>query len=116
MPSIAAALLVTWEWLQREEHIFTAFRLDHYRPKARPDEVLIVHPKNGEQVWVPLFDYDGTPLYPELMTRMDALKRDRIGSGLFFVRDWTDANTGQRCRGRPRTAVSATCRARFARC
>ncbi len=89
--SIAAALMVTWEWLQREEHIFTAFRLDHYRPRNRPDEVKIVHPKNGDYVWYPLFDDDGeTPLFPELMARMDALKRDRIGSGLFFVRDWSD--------------------------
>jgi hypothetical protein len=90
MPSLATAMMVTWEWLQREEHIFTAFELSHYRPKDRPNEVQIVHPKNGESVWVPLFDQSGQPLFPELMTRMDALKRDRIGAGLFFVRDWVD--------------------------
>ncbi|RAI43161.1 hypothetical protein [Rhodoplanes roseus] len=90
LPSLATALMVTWEWLQREEHIFTAFRLDHYRPKDHPDEVLIVHPKTGEEVWVPLFDEAGASLFPELMMRMDALKRDRIGQGPFFVRDWCD--------------------------
>lgn len=96
LKSLAAALLVTWEWLQREEHIFTAFKLDHYRPKERPDEVKIVHPKTGAEVWVPLFDRakGGAPvaLFPELMARMDALKHHRIGNGLFFVRDWCDAN------------------------
>jgi hypothetical protein len=88
MPSLGTALMVTWEWLQRQEHIFTAFELAHYRPKERPDEVMILHPKNGEAVWVPLFDA-GLPIFPELMARMDALKRDRVG-GLFFVRDWPD--------------------------
>jgi hypothetical protein len=93
--SLAAALMVTWEWLQREDHIFTAFKLEHYRPKEHPHEVLIVHPKTGAEVWVPLFEKDASarfqlnrPLFPELMARMDALKRDRIGVGLFFVRDW----------------------------
>lgn len=89
MASLGTAFMVTWEWLQRQEHIFTAFELAHYRPKDRPDEVLIVHPKNGEAVWVPLFD-KGSPLFPELMARMDAMKRGRVG-GLFFMRDWPDA-------------------------
>jgi hypothetical protein len=88
LASLGTALMVTFEWLQRQEHIFNAFELDHYRPKQRPDEVLIVHPKNGEAVWVPLFD-KGVPLFPELMARMDAMKRDRVG-GLFFIRDWPD--------------------------
>jgi hypothetical protein len=88
IPSLGTALMVTWEWLQRQQHIFTAFELDHYRPKDRPDEVLIVHPKNGEAVWVPLFDRD-VPLFPELMARMDRLKHGRVG-GLFFIRDWAD--------------------------
>lgn len=88
MPSLGTALMVTWEWLQRREHIFTAFELAHYRPKDRPDEVLIVHPKNGEALWIPLFE-KAVPLFPELMTRMDALKEDRVG-GLFFRRDWPD--------------------------
>jgi hypothetical protein len=89
MPSLGTAIMLTWEWLQREEHVFTAFMLDHYRPKDRPHEVKIVHPKNGEAVWVPLFDAHGVALFPELMERLDALKKDRIG-GLMFVRDWVD--------------------------
>jgi len=94
LPSLGTALMVTWEWLQREEHIFTAFELAHYRPKKRPNEVLIVHPKNGEEVWIPLFDPAGVPLFPELMARMDAAARNRVGNGLFFVRDWVDAKAG----------------------
>lgn len=89
MSSLGTALMVTFEWLQRQDHIFTAFELSHYRPKERPDDVLIVHPKNGEAVWVPLFDR-GVALFPELMARMDEMKRGRIG-GLFFIRDWPDA-------------------------
>jgi hypothetical protein len=45
-------------------------------------------PKNGGAVWIPLFD-KGAPLFPELMARLDAMKRDRVG-GLFFMRDWPD--------------------------
>jgi hypothetical protein len=93
VPSLAAAFMVTWEWLQREDHIFTAFRLDHYRPKDRPDDVKVVHPKTGAEVWIPLFDVHAgarIALFPELMARMDALKRDRVGGGLFFMRDWVD--------------------------
>jgi len=95
-PSLGIALMVTWEWLQREEHIFTAFEINHYRPKDRPNEVLIVHPKNGEQLWIPLIERRGKALvrlFPELMRRLDDIKRNRIG-GLMFYRDWPDAKTG----------------------
>lgn len=89
MPSLGTAFLLSYEWLQREEHIFLHFQLDHYRPKNRPNDVLVVHPKNGESVWVPLFN-NGVALFPELTARMDAMKRDRVGTGLFFIRDWPD--------------------------
>lgn len=90
LPSLGTALMVTWEWLQREEHIFTAFKLDHYRPRNRPNEVFIADPKTDESRWYPLYDQGGVPLFPELMARMDAAKRDRLGNGPFFVRDWVD--------------------------
>jgi hypothetical protein len=93
-PSLGTALMLTWEWLQRQEHIFTAFMLPHYRPKDHPDEAYVVHPKNGEAVWIPLFDKQGNALFPELMERMDAAKKDRIGAGPFFVRDWIDQKAG----------------------
>jgi len=96
LPSLGTAMMLTWEWLQREEHIFTAFEFAHYRPKDHPNEVYVVHPKNGEAVWIPLYDAAGAALFPELMARMDAMRRDRIGGGPFFVRDWRDRRTDVR--------------------
>jgi hypothetical protein len=64
----------------------------HYRSKERPDDVLIVHPKTGVEVWWPLFDPEQpgkVPLFPELMARLDEIKTTRIG-GLMIVRDWKD--------------------------
>lgn len=93
LASLGTAALVTWEWLQREEHVFGHFEVAHYRPKAHPDKVLVVHPKTDAEAWVPLFGEDGEPLYPELMARLDAIKRDRIG-GLMLMRDWPDEKAG----------------------
>lgn len=94
--SIGTAAMVAWEWLQREEHILGAFAVAHYRAKERPNDVLIVHPKTGQEVWWPLFDpeADGNvPLFPELMARLDEIKRGRIG-GNMIVRDWKDRAAG----------------------
>jgi hypothetical protein len=100
MSSLGTATMVTWEWLQREEHVFGKLLVEHYRPKDRPDEVLVVHPKNDEAVWLPLFEvvHEGgrtakRPLFPELMARLDAIKRGRIG-GVMIVRDWIDETAG----------------------
>jgi len=84
--SIATSALVAWEWLQREEHIFGAFEVGHYRPKERPDSVRIVHPKTGEEAWWPLFDNDGSALFPELMAELDQIT-SQVHSGLVFRRD-----------------------------
>lgn len=53
LASLGTAALVGWDWLQREEHVFGAFLAEHYRPKSRPHEVLVVHPKTGEEAWIP---------------------------------------------------------------
>jgi hypothetical protein len=84
--SVGTAALLTWEWLQREEHVFGAFEISHYRPKERPNSVKIVHPKNGEEAWWPLFDETGEPLFPELMEELDAIKETTV-MGLIFRRD-----------------------------
>jgi hypothetical protein len=84
--SVGTAALLAWEWLQRQEHVFGAFEISHYRPNERPDAVRIVHPKNGEEAWWPLFDETGEPLFPELMAELDAIK-ERLVSGLAFRRD-----------------------------
>jgi hypothetical protein len=86
-PSLATAALIAWEWLQRERDIFTSFEVTHYRPKERPNAVRVLHVKTSEENWIPLFDDAGIPLYPELMSELDALKKDRIG-GLMLRRDW----------------------------
>jgi len=85
-PSIATAALTAWEWLQREEHLFGACEIAHYRPKARPNSVCVAHPKTGEEAWWPLFDDTGKELFPELMPELDAIK-ERTVSGLVFRRD-----------------------------
>jgi hypothetical protein len=91
--SIATAALATWEWLQREEHL-CAFVLSHHRPKERPNSVRIVHPKNGEEAWWPLFDDtqklpERFPLFPELMAELDAIKSSAVVGldGLMFRRN-----------------------------
>jgi hypothetical protein len=84
--SLATAALTAWEWLQREEHLFGAFEISHYRPKARPNSVCVVHPKTGEEAWWPLFDETGKELFPELMPELDAIKEQTV-SGLVFRRD-----------------------------
>lgn len=87
--SLATAALIAFEWLQREVDIFATFDVTHYRPKERPNAVRVLHVKTQEENWVPLFDDDGAPLYPELMAELDAIKRERIG-GLMLCRDWGD--------------------------
>ncbi len=91
--SIATAALATWEWLQREEHLLGSFALSHYRPKERPNAVRVVHPKNGEEAWWPLFDEtqkrpEDFPLFPELMAELDAIKDGAVVGldGLIFRR------------------------------
>jgi hypothetical protein len=89
LPSLATAALIGWEWLQRERDIFSNFDVAHYRPKERPNAVRVLHAKTGEENWIPLFDDNGVPLYPELMAELDTIKRERIG-GLMLRRDWGD--------------------------
>lgn len=84
--SIATAALLSWEWLQREQHVFGSFDMSHYRPSERPNSVRIVHPKNGEEAWWPLTDETGAPLFPELMDELDEIKRTSP-QGLAFRRD-----------------------------
>ena len=63
----------------------------------------VLHEKTGEENWLPLFDENGVPLYPELMAELDAIKRERIG-GLMLRRDWGEraavADLAERRRGR----------------
>jgi hypothetical protein len=87
LSSLATGALVGWEWLQRETDIFATFDVSHYRPKEHSDLVRVVDDKTRHVSWIPLFDEQGSALYPELMAELDAIKRERIG-GLMLVRDW----------------------------
>jgi len=87
LSSLATAALIGWEWWQREIDIFATFEVAHYRPKDRPNAVRVIHEKTGEESWIPLFDNKGVPLYPELMSELDAIKMVRI-AGLMLRRDW----------------------------
>jgi hypothetical protein len=70
--SIGTAALIAFWWLQREEDIFLRLAWSHYRPADAPDSVRIIHNKTGESVDVPLYDEDGTQLWPDLVPRLDS--------------------------------------------
>jgi integrase len=73
--SLGTAAMIAYYWLQREEDIIGRLGWSHYRPVDAPDVARIFHHKTGELVDIPLFDEDGTLLWPELMERLDAAPR-----------------------------------------
>jgi hypothetical protein len=85
--SIGTAALIAFWWLQREEDIFLRLSWSHYRPADAPNTVRILHNKTGESVAVPLYDYDGTQLWPDLVPRLDS--EPRVGT-LLVMRDVPD--------------------------
>jgi hypothetical protein len=74
LPSLATVALIAWDWLRREIDIFTTFDVSHYRPKDPPNAVRIIRAKTNKENWMPLFDDNGVPLYPEAMAELDAIK------------------------------------------
>ena len=85
--SVGTAALIAFWWLQREEDIFLRLGWSHYRPSDAPDAVQILHNKTGESVDVPLYDQDGTQLWPDLVPRLDS--EPRVGT-LLVMRDKPD--------------------------
>jgi integrase len=73
--SLGIAAMIAYYWLQREEDIIGRLGWSHYRPADAPDVARIFHHKTGELVDIPLFDEDGTLLWPELMERLDTAPR-----------------------------------------
>ena len=73
--SLGTAAMIAYYWLQREEDIIVRLSWSHYRPADAPDVARIFHHKTGELVDIPLYDEDGTVLWPELMERLDATPR-----------------------------------------
>jgi hypothetical protein len=85
--SIGTAAMIAYYWLQREEDITGRLSWGHYRPDDAPDVARIFHHKTRELVDIPLYDEDGTVLWPELMERLDAVPR--LGT-LIVTRDRLD--------------------------
>jgi hypothetical protein len=73
--SIGTAAMIAFFWLQREADIIGRLGWMHYRPSSAPGTVKIFHHKTGEEVDLPLYDIDGSALWPELMARLDATER-----------------------------------------
>jgi Phage integrase family len=74
-PSLGTAAMIAFYWLQRETDILNRLSWGHYRPADAPDIARILHHKTGELTDIPLFDDDGTPLWPELIDRLDSAPR-----------------------------------------
>ena len=73
--SLGTAAMIAYYWLQREEDIIGRLGWTDYRPVEAPDVARISHHKTRKLVDIPLYDEDGTMLWPELMARLDAAPR-----------------------------------------
>jgi hypothetical protein len=74
--SIGTAAMIAFYWLQRETDIIGRLSwVQHYRPADNPNIARIYHHKTRELVEMPLYDEDGTVLWPELMKRLDGSVR-----------------------------------------
>jgi hypothetical protein len=73
--SLGTAAMIAFYWLQRETDILNRLSWGHYRSADAPGIARIFHHKTGELIDIPLFDDDGTALWPELMDRLDAVPR-----------------------------------------
>ena len=71
----------------REEDVLTRLSWTHYRPADAPEIARIFHHKTRQLVDLPLFDDDGTALWPDLMERLDATPRRGT---LIVIRDKLD--------------------------
>jgi integrase len=85
--SLGTAAMIAYYWLQREEDIIARLSWTQYRPVDAPDIVRIFHHKTGKLVNMPLYDADGTVLWPELMARLDSAPRNGT---LIVTRDRAD--------------------------
>jgi hypothetical protein len=97
-PSLGTAAMLAFYWLPREEDIFQRMAWSDYRPADNPDRVLVWHHKNrqSEKVPVPLLDVDGTPLWPEMVSRLEDVQRTGT---LMVMRDAPDPRKKSACLG-----------------
>lgn len=73
--SLGTAAMIAYYWLQREEDIIGRLSWSHYRPSDAPNLARIFHHKTGTLVEIPLYDEDGTALWPEITDRLDSASR-----------------------------------------
>jgi integrase len=73
--SLGTAAMIAYYWLQREEDIIGRLSWSHYRPDDAPGVARIFHHKTRQLIDVPLYDEDGTILWPELMERLNTAPR-----------------------------------------
>jgi hypothetical protein len=86
--SIGTAAMIAFYWLQRETDIISRLSwVQHYRPADNPRVAKIYHHKTRKLVEMPLYDEDGTTLWPELMQRLDTATRRGT---LIVMRDQLD--------------------------
>lgn len=86
--SIGTAAMIAFYWLQRETDIIGRLSwVQHYRPTENPNIARIYHHKTRQLVEMPLYDEDGTILWPELMQRLDTATRR---GSLIVMRDKRD--------------------------
>ena len=85
--SIGTAAMIGYYWLVRQTDILNRLAWSHYRPQSDPMSVQVRHNKTGEELSIPLFDDDGSALWPELMNRLDAAPRNGV---LICTRDKVD--------------------------
>ena len=85
--SMAPPRMIAFFWLQRQVDILTRLTWSQYRPADAPLCACVFHFKNKVLYDLPLYDDDGTPLWPELMARLDAAPR--LGT-LIVTRDQLD--------------------------
>jgi hypothetical protein len=86
--SIGTAAMIAFYWLQHETDIIARLSwVQHYRPTENPNIARIYHHKTHELVEMPLYDEDGTVLWPELTQRLDTATRR---GSLMVMRDKPD--------------------------
>jgi hypothetical protein len=74
--SLGTAAMLAYYWLQRQIDVIGRLSwTQHYRPTENPNIARIYHHKTRELVEMPLYDEDGTVLWPELMERLDVATR-----------------------------------------
>jgi hypothetical protein len=73
--SIGTAAMIAFYWLLREVDIIGRLAWTHYRPADASAVARIVHFKTGEIFDLPLCDDDGSDLWLDLTSRLDATER-----------------------------------------